>query len=900
MRNECGVAVRVRAVVVALAAAVLGLHGTSAAAKEESQSKVTYSLDIPAQNLNDALQALALASGHRLVYSSEIVNGRSAPAVKGEYTTAQAVERLLTGTDLVYEVTADGLVVIRGRGSKEKPTATTDVQAAGGMRVAQTGNSAKSPDADTAKGTANSESPISKDSSELQEILVTARKRAENIRDVPISIAVLSADDISRRGLVSSSDYLRGIPGVNQVETGYNGGQSIVIRGIETSPSAQNFSSGTTYATYFGETPTTNSAGLNGGTNIDVKLVDIERVEVLRGPQGTAFGDSSLGGAIRTIPVSPKLNHFEGKLTAGYGNTSGNGDDNYNVRAVGNIPLIEGKLAIRAVGYQYQDSGSYRNFAGSSAAFQAGPATTYAAQAFAVDHDDVGSAKVVGGRIAGLFQANDELRLALNYLYQKNETDGVPLANSGTYQQTMFEIAPEQVRRGQTGGFSDAHISIVNPVAEYALGWGDLTATYSYSKSGSENAEPFSYLGLDYAQSAGSDGTHRENVGEIRLATHLDGAWNFLAGVFAQNMKDDVLFTYYWFGSAASNVYAPGQSGLVGTYIDRRELKQKSAYAEVYWRFLPAFTLTAGARYYDYDRTVGVDQSGPYLGGSSSSKNTVGASGVSPRANLSYKLNDAALLYAGYSEGFRLGKPQPGLAASVCDRNGDGIVDGMNTSIVSTRSLNSDEMKSYEIGTKFALLDRRLTVDADIFRMEWSGVPVRVLPPPPPVGCTFFFNANAGEARSDGVEFHANYRISDAWRADLSASRVHARLTNDVPALGARSGARLPGSPKVNANLGLQYGFDINGHKAFVRTDTVYVGDSYGDLLQSQSIRSDSYLKIDATAGMTIDRIDLSLFVRNSTNQDTYVFRGASRSVPAFYGYRLRPRTIGLQLDYSF
>jgi iron complex outermembrane receptor protein len=140
-------------------------------------------------------------------------------------------------------------------------------------------------------------------SSRIEHIVVTARKRAERIEDVPVSIAVVTVDDIDRRGLVSSEDYLRGMPGVNQGRD--HAGQTVVIRGIESSPSYQNWYSGTTVATYFGETPTTNSAGLSGGTNVDLKLVDIQRVEVLRGPQGTAIGSSSLGGAVRTIPIAP-------------------------------------------------------------------------------------------------------------------------------------------------------------------------------------------------------------------------------------------------------------------------------------------------------------------------------------------------------------------------------------------------------------------------------------------------------------------------------------------------------------------------------------------------------------------------------------------------------------------
>jgi len=177
---------------------------------------------------------------------------------------------------------------------------------------------------------------------------------------------------------------------------------------------------------------------------------------------------------------------------------------------------------------------------------------------------------------------------------------------------------------------------------------------------------------------------------------------------------------------------------------------------------------------------------------------------------------------------------------------------------------------------------------------------VRVVAPPKPTGCGLAYNANAGDARSDGVEFHVNYRIADQWTADVGASWVHARLTGNVPALGAKAGNRLPGSPEENADLGLQYAFTLFTHKAFIRADALYLGSSYGDLLQSKSLESDSYFKADATAGVSLGHVKANLYVRNLTNSDAFTFRGTSTAVSPFFGYRLRPRTVGLQLEYGF
>jgi outer membrane receptor protein involved in Fe transport len=302
----------------------------------------------------------------------------------------------------------------------------------------------------------------------LEEVIVTAQKRAQRLTDVPLSVSVVTAGEIDARGLLNSGDYLRGMPGVNQLDSALN--QTIVIRGIESATTFQNFGSGPTTATYFGETPTTNAAGLFGGTNVDIKLVDVERVEVLRGPQGTAFGNSSLGGAVRTIPVAPKLDRFEGALSGNYSVTADSGGDNHMTQGVANIPLVLDRFAVRATAYQFADSGYYQNRAGSDAAFRAA-AAGYGALASSIDEDEVGSYSVKGGRIAALFQATDDLRLTVSYLAQRAEADGVIGSRGSDYRQTEFQVSPEHAIAGRSGGYSNIDIDLANVTMEYALGW---------------------------------------------------------------------------------------------------------------------------------------------------------------------------------------------------------------------------------------------------------------------------------------------------------------------------------------------------------------------------------------------------------------------------------------------
>jgi outer membrane receptor protein involved in Fe transport len=839
------------------------------------QASIKKSVSIPAQGLATALRSFAQDRKLYLIYASEDVVARHTNGAAGELTQDEALRLLLTGTGLTFRYIDDQTVSILPVATSPRPTATES-----------TTDAASPPPT-----SANDDAP----KIQLEEITVTAQKREQRLLDVPISVTALSAEEITRRRLVSAEDYLRAVPGVNQV--GDNTGPTIVIRGLETRPTNQNINSGATVATYFGETPTSSSAGLAGGSNVDIKLVDIERVEVLRGPQGTSFGNSALGGAVRTLPMAPRTDRFEGKVSASYSVTSGTGGDNTMIQAVGNIPLITDKLAIRANAYKFADSGFYRGVAGSNPAFQA-TAAPYGVPQFATDADEIGATTFTGGRIAALYQATDDLRLTLNFLHQKTEIDGQATANTGVYEQAQFKVAPEHVLDGgRDRGAQDTDIDLANATIDYSLSWASVVGTFSYIKSGATFSASFGSL----PASLNTVGDHSERSGEVRITSRFSGPVNFLAGVYAEDVDDDADSTYYQFGVTGPRVFGIPDR-FMGQALETRDQKQKAAFGEVWWEMVPGLTLTGGVRAYDYDRTSVTSSTGAIQGNSPPTQRDADATGATYRGNLSYKPTDDALLYATWSQGFRLGKPQIGLGA-VCDKDGNGVVDGTTATLDETRRVQADTVDNYEIGGKLTTLERRLVLAADVFRMDWVDVPLTAIAPLPPNGCGLPYLTNAGEARSEGVEAQANFRVTEALRVDVGGSYVHARLVRDALNLNppARRGARLPGSPKYNANLAVQYDFHVSDHEAFVRADSTYVGSFYGALVATPSlVTAGNYTKVDLSAGMKISSLDIDLFVRNVGNRNDYVFRGATNAAGQFVGFRLRPRTIGLQLTYDF
>lgn len=865
-----------------------------------------YSLDIPHKPVAAMLQDLSIQTGISVSMIVDDVDHRNLRVgpLKGRYTVDAALSELLADTDLTYTRVNGSMVVVTARNSNGAGGASTTAQAKAKLHLladTQFVNAEANSAGAEATGAGAKNSSAEAKSPRMEEVVVTATKRAENILEVPLSIAAISAGEINKRGLVSAEDYLRGIPGANQVTDAFGGG-SIVIRGMETSAANQNFSSGPTTATYFGETPTTNSAGLSGNMNVDLKLVDIERVEVLRGPQGTAFGNSSLGGAVRTIPVAPNVDEVEGRVSASYSDTADSGGDNNMMQAVFNLPLAKGKFAIRGSAFQFKDNGYYNNVAGSDPAFRAAAVTPWGAEAFAVDQNEVGSSQYTGGRIAALFRASDDLKFTVTYLKQQTEIDGALITGTGGpamtlqggFNQAVLNVAPEHSVRGQAGPVADTDIDLASAVMEMNVGWGTVLATVSHIESETTNTTPYSWCCAPLPISALAPSDHRDTSGEVRFASQLDGSWQFLVGLYGEQLNDEYSSNYLWHGDPALNPLDRGVREL-GDYFDKRELKQKAAFGEVSWEFAPRWTITGGMRAYDYERTGRVDTtSGAFFGAVPRTTITdANADGTTFRGNLKFKPTDEALLYASWSQGFRLGSPQPGLPAP-CDADNDGLVDNSNLSIASTRSTKSDEVDNLELGAKFSLLDGRVTVTGDVYHMDWDGVPIRVN-----VGTCGSYTANAGAARSRGVELQASFRITPSFRVDIGGSKVDAKLTKDAPDLfvPASKGDRLPGSPEYNANLALEYEFGLLDYDALVRFDSIYVGSFYGDLQESPNNEAGGYVKADLTARVTIQNLAMDLFVRNLTNQDDYTFRYLGFES---HGYRLRPRTVGLQLSYEF
>ena len=701
----------------------------------------------------------------------------------------------------------------------------------------------------------------------IEEVIVSAQKRETNLQNTPVAITVIGAEEIAKRVLINYRDYLNTVPGVSYQEVGAGQGR-FVIRGLNLGPTAANPLSGA----YFGETILTGFGSVDGtaGTgNIDLRLVDIDRVEVLRGPQGTVFGASTLGGLVRIMPHEPKLDTFEAKATAGISSTDKNGGINYSVEGIVNIPIVTDKLAMRAVAYRFDDSGYVENVGATNPI--PGDAAALAAGGVAVNYD-AGARETDGVRASLRFRPVQPVTIDVNLVREETEQVGRPdvhLSLPGEYSQSRLLVDAGTEIEGLA-----ITTDVANLDAEYNFNLGGLVYTTSWVDHESRAEADFSFLvGASLGPTSLASPTDFEAfTQELRFVSSFPGALQFLAGAYYEDRtrdQDSIL---------SPTAAAPASTDPYSESTTVTDIEQAAFFGEVSFDLFDSLTISVGGRYFDYE----VSQEG-------SSSNFTEEDGTIFKADVTYDFSDDVTLYARWSEGFRLAGFQREIDPAD-DPDGDGIVefsDGVSRR--PPRFLDSDTTQNYEVGFKSRLFDNSLTMNFAAYLIDWDGIPARFTTLG---GRTLLFNA--GKARSKGAEIEITSILTDGLSLELAGSYNNTTLEEDAPSIGS-AGDDVPGSADFTARAALDYVFEIGGHRAFARTDYEYVGEFYSDFPKTPPAAGD-YHQLHLSAGIKFEQVNVDVYVRNLTNAD---------DVSLYYGaidraYRLRPRTIGIRLSTNF
>jgi len=704
-----------------------------------------------------------------------------------------------------------------------------------------------------------------------QDIVVTAQKREQRLIDVPQSVSVVSGDALENVQATNFSDYLKLVPGLqlNQTTAGFG---RLVLRGVNTGGVAS------TVAVYQDETTFGSSSGLVNGAILagDFDTFDIERIEVLRGPQGTIYGASSMGGVLKYVTRKPDTSGFEARARGSIETVKG-GDESYLGSAVVNMPFGDA-VAFRASGF-YRDFGGFIDSIGTAGSDV---------------EADINSSKSYGGRASVLFKPSETFSVQLSAYLQNlkthasNSVDSDPSTGRTLYGRlSQSQFVPE---------FTDVRYRVYSAVVDADLGFASLVSATSYSSlSQSFRGDLTTQYGAliegvfgtpnDFYQ--GQLTRVRRFSQEIRLQSPEDEHFEWLLGAYYTREKGIIDQDF--------NAVEPGTLTpidglpLLGVATIHSRYRELAGFANATLHLGERFDLTFGGRYSGNKQVADQVSDGVLAGGfnklpEARSSENVFTFSVAPQ----FEVSDQATIYARVAKGFRPGGPNvlaPGAPPELA-------------------TYGSDSLISYELGVKAETVDRSFSIDIAAFHIDWKDIQV--------FGQVndFGVNFNGGKAKSDGLEFTTTLRPAGGLTVSLNGAYTNARLKDDTPPLvGGLAGDRLPYTPKYSIGANADYEWELGGDA------TAYVGASVRSLSKQPAgfdlaFRTangrqrylPAYEVVDLRAGVDFGKYSLELYAKNLADSEGKTSLEAPANVPlgAAGTAVIRPRTFGVTLTAGF
>jgi len=734
------------------------------------------------------------------------------------------------------------------------------------------------------------------DSPALDEITVTATRRDMSIHDIPFNISAISGDEIERANIIDSQELLRAMPGVVAPDGGARLAENnniITIRGLNIDPSATDraFLSDPTVSTYIGDTP----------IFANFILRDMERVEVLRGPQGTLYGSGSLGGTVRFMPKRPDTEAFEGSVAASYGQSAGSDGNNMSLDAIINVP-ISNSAAFRFNVGKIDNDGvvDYANIYetdSSGVPVAEGGDVAFGAPVYQ-NLKDADFVDITHGRASLLLQPTDEFQAVLTYMKQDGEYGGRRQVTSGP--NGWDEYYGDYEIGAVVAEPASATSEMASLELQYDMGFATLsssTSTYDRTYDGvSDNSGFFAARGWLYwygytnwprpAYAAERQFSEEAFVQEIRLASNGEGAVDWVAGAYYMDQEGSAaqqtrLRGFQEWHAAAEDPLNPGfdtSGNYIGGFYDpgnnvsfdwtyKQDFTDLAFFGEVTWHASDTVGLTLGARQFSNEHKVTSQTAFPiwYLANPVITE-VKKDDDVLFKGNISWDMSDTHMLYATISEGYRRGGTN---AAPVRP-------DPSYPNDPEWNSFDSDKALNMEIGIK----GRRdsLTYTIAAFRVDWDEPQVNVATP----SGAYYAVANGDEAESTGLETELNWAVTDSFRLSGGYTYVNAKLTKDLllhdasdltdgkSELRATSGARLPMTPEHTLNLSAVYNAELsNGMELVTRLDGYYQSEVENSILNidpNWAQTMDAFSIVNLSVGLLSDTWSVGLYAKNLFN----------------------------------
>jgi len=764
---------------------------------------------------------------------------------------------------------------------------------------------------------------------QLEEIVVTATKKAESLQDIAGNVQAITEDQLKKAQVVNMEDYAKLIPSMSYVNYTPGTGK-VYFRGIADDNGT--FISEESTALYIDEQPVTQS-----GMAVDVRMIDIARIEALSGPQGSLYGSSAQSGTIRIITNKPDPSGFSASadMTLRASATSPRNEDSWDISGMVNIPISD-NFAIRAVGFTAEDGGYVDVVEGTSARFGLNKNTDFNSL---VVREDVNTFKSSGGRIFGRWDTESGY-IQAGLSAQNNSADGYNYFDQsvGDLQRISFYDEPRDDDWTQLSltvehdlGFAklisatsyfDRDVYYVNDRSVYSMYFGTFCYYYNGAPAG-WSKYCFQPVGTAYWYNdvPGFNELYQWNSSktqEFRLSNQTDDL-DWVVGLFYQEREEGWDFftqTVDYRNSVGFQnrlnyitYYLPDRLPLAPTDVwwasyDRTEWETMAVFGEINYRFDENWELTVGGRYFDRsaDKTYWVENPKGALTADGilpkNKRDNPSNTDFVPKVSIKYNVNDDTMVYALYSEGYRPG----------------GVNRGRSSAPIYPDSYEADFLDNMEIGVKSTLMDGRLRLNATYFTMDWDNYQIELVDPSNlPCGSAGAYPApqcgqpwqkvvaNLGYAGSDGLMLEVLAAIGDNAELGWNSQWVKAETVTALADGSAPAGSRMPQVPEFKTNLWVEKSINISafgGTEGFVRASVSHTGDTVSAVQPAYQFTQKSYTVADAKMGILGDDWELNFFINNITDEraeiavnDWYFdfFFGRARQ------YTNRPREMGIR-----
>lgn len=735
----------------------------------------------------------------------------------------------------------------------------------------------------------------------LEEVIVTATRRAESIQDIPINITSLGSTLIERERIENLADIARRVPGLTVVDQGPRSGNTLTVRGLTVdsivAPDTNN-NGGGAVATYVGEVP----------VYVDLRLNDMDRVEILLGPQGTLYGAGTLGGAIRYIPNKPQSDALSYELRGDLFGLSHSDGTGYEAGGTINVPIIDDKLALRASLDYLDDPGfiDYNYLVRNPGVSNPQPVPALSDENLK-SQKDANTQQLWSGRLA-LRYTGDRLDSTLTYYYQDADIGGRQVNYRDSFGTGKYESAA----RFEEPNKRKNELLTLEMVAD--LGFADLTSATGYNEyteNGQRDQTDFLLRGRygyeffpSFVAFTREDADEDTFTQELRLVSNGDGPFNWIVGGFYSEFKIDAGSQEFYPGLAD-----PNSLGFISSFEGKTT--ETAVFGELGYEITDAWQVTVGARWFKFEDDASLAAAFPL--------------GVPPpivlvpesfdvddddaiyKFNTSYHFSDDIMGFLTVSQGYRLGGLNP---QTLCP---EPLPDGPISCLTADQQLiKPDTTTNYELGVHSQLFDDSLLLNASIYYIEWDDV--RIADVAEETG-GLGFSSNGGSAESTGIELTSQWLITSHFSVTGAYSYNKAELTEDAPGLvggeDAFDGDRLPGTPENQLFLGANYELQIDD-------------GSHVDLDWSMTYQSNVITKVgerdsgESLSGFALHNISATWF-RDSWTVALYadnVFdkyaetgvRGDFDDIENVEGFDsryyfhnvVRPRQFGMRLRYNF